>query len=166
MHFGDILDQWERSGAGAVSGKRNETGGAMPEPVHPMDAWLRINGVYDKDSEADAGPNAASERRRLRHKKPDAAIDIHGLTRDEAWEALDRFFSESRGNGLEKLLVIHGKGNHSAGEAVLKRMVREFIERCPFAGESGQGKAAGGGEGATWVLLKKVRQDDTEEALP
>jgi DNA-nicking Smr family endonuclease len=38
---------------------------------------------------------------------------------------------------------------------VLKRTVREFIERCPFAGESGQGPA--GGAGATWVLLKQAR---------
>jgi DNA-nicking Smr family endonuclease len=50
-------------------------------------------------------------------------------------------------------MIIHGKGNHSRGEAVLGRTVREFIEHCPFAGESGHGRE--GGTGTTWVLLKQ-----------
>ena len=163
MDFGDILDQWERgsSGAnkpGANTQKKNPAAQRPAAPVpqqkaNPIDVWLRINGVYDKDAETEAaGQGRAEQRRLLRAKKPDAVIDIHGLTRDEAWEALERFFGESRGRGFEKLLIIHGKGNHSRGEAVLKRSAREFIERCPWAGESGHAKA--GGSGATWVLLK------------
>jgi DNA-nicking Smr family endonuclease len=161
MDFGDILDQWERRRSGAHPG--GKTAGP-PEPApkaHPMDIWLRTassqgrSGIYDKDAEMeDEGRRSGEKRRRLRVKKADAVIDIHGLTRDEAWEALERFFDGARERGLEKLLIIHGKGNHSAGEAVLKRIVREFIERCPCAGESGQETAAGGGKGATWVLLK------------
>ena len=157
MDFADILDQWERQKPVPAKAKKAGTP-VEPSPekrANPIDLWLRINGVHDKDAEAEeAGQSGAEKRRLLRAKKPGAVIDIHGLTRDEAWEALERFFSESRGRGVEKLLIIHGKGNHSAGEAVLKRSVREFIERCPFAGESGQEKAASGGSGATWVLLK------------
>lgn len=157
MNFEDILNQWERQNA--AGGKKAKTGEAVPEPApqkkaSPMDIWLRRNGVYDKDAAMeDETRSAAGYRRRLRAKKPDAEIDIHGLIRDEAWEALQDFFDTARKDGLEKLLVIHGKGNHSSGEAVLKRTVREFIERCPFAGESGQAKGGAGG-GATWVLLK------------
>jgi DNA-nicking Smr family endonuclease len=126
MNFGDILNKWEEN-----------------------------NGIYDKDKEAgNERINPQEKRRRLKNKKPDAELDIHGLSRDEAWHALEIFFNESKGKNLEKILIIHGKGNHSTGEAVLKRIVMEFIEQCPFAGESGRGKAASGGEGATWVLLK------------
>ncbi|MDR1576202.1 MAG: Smr/MutS family protein [Treponema sp.] len=156
MNFEDILNQWERQNA--AGGKKAGAGEAVPEPAPQekagaMDIWLRRNGVYDKDATVEDDTRGAVERRRrLRAKKPDAELDIHGLTRDEAWEALQVFFDTARKEGLEKLLVIHGKGNHSSGEAVLKRTVREFIERCPFAGESGQAKAGAGG--ATWVLLK------------
>ena len=123
--------------------------------INPTDAWISKYGVYDKDAEeADKTTNAGESRRRLRNKKPDAGIDIHGLNREEAWQALETFFNESKNAGHEKILIIHGKGNHSTGDAVLKRMVPEFIERCPFAGECGRGKASEGGEGATWVLLK------------
>jgi DNA-nicking Smr family endonuclease len=118
-----------------------------------LNKWEKNNGIYDKDREAGSERISPQERRsRLKNKKPDAELDIHGFTRDEAWKALELFLADSKEKGLEKILVIHGKGNHSTGEAVLKRIVMEFIEHCPFAGESGKGKT--GGEGATWVLLK------------
>ncbi|GHV85792.1 hypothetical protein AGMMS50230_14000 [Spirochaetia bacterium] len=133
-----------------------------------LNQWDKTAGpVYDKDAELTLGAeteSAAVRRRRLLRKSPDAVIDLHGLTRDKAWDTLTVFFGDARNNALEKLLVIHGKGNHSgenesAGDTeretgVLKRTVRDFIERCPFAGESGYGNAAAGGSGSTWVLLK------------
>jgi DNA-nicking Smr family endonuclease len=163
MDFGDILDKWEQ-GKTRVDGKKkpkpqaaDSAADVAPDRVNPLDAWLRVNGVYDKDADAETGrQNAAENRRRLRSKKPDAFLDIHGLTRDEAWEALERFFSASQSRGFEKVLIIHGKGNHSRGEAVLGRTVHDFIERCPIAGENGHEKAVSGGSGATWVLLKQV----------
>ncbi|MDR2029684.1 MAG: Smr/MutS family protein [Treponema sp.] len=172
MDFGDILDEWEGQTAkspgkrGALrdlkrikkEGGHREDGAPPPEPkkVDPLTAWLRVNGVEDKDAAAEGEELSAGERRRrLLAKKPDAVIDLHGQSRDEAWEALEAFFHSSRRRGCEKVLIIHGKGNHSGGsEAVLKRMVRDFIERCPLAGESGHGSAAFGGAGSTWVLLK------------
>ena len=131
MNFGDILDKWEK--------QHNDNG----------------EEIYEKDTAKSGERSGAQEkRRRLRNKKPDAELNIHGHTRDEAWQALEVFFGEAKEKGHEKVLVIHGKGNHSPGDSVLKRVVIDFIERCPFAGESGRGKASAGGEGATWVLIK------------
>ena len=172
MDFGDILDQWDRqtgkpAGKKAVKAERGnlrslaeeDTGEAgdrsSAQRVDPLTAWLRVYGIPDKDAEiAEAAVPPAKRRRRLRTKKADATLDLHGLTGDEAWIALEEFFRAVQQQGLEKLLIIHGKGLHSEKDAVLKRIVRDFIERCPFAGESGQGEASGGGSGATWVLLK------------
>jgi DNA-nicking Smr family endonuclease len=134
MDFGKILDQWER---------------LTPAP-----------GIYSKDQEFN--PESPFERRRrLLKKRPDETIDLHGLGREEAWEALVHFFDNARERKLEKLLVIHGKGNHtvagsgSGSQGILKNTVRDFIERCPFAGESGYSSASLGGAGSTWVLLKE-----------
>jgi DNA-nicking Smr family endonuclease len=172
MDFGDILDEWERrTGRGGVSrnlkriprednpppssGNREAALSSQSKKVDPLAAWLRINGVYDKDAEAEREAISVGERRRwLLAKRPDAVLDLHGQNRDEAWETLETFFRGSRQQGFEKVLIIHGKGNHSGSEAVLKRMVRDFVERCPFAGESGHGNASFGGTGSTWVLLK------------
>jgi hypothetical protein len=173
MDFGDILDEWDRQtaaarGKKAVSRKktagggegserdgRNDSGGGSLKRTDPLTRWLRVNGVYDKDAEGESAElSPGDRRRRLLAKRPDALIDLHGLTRDEAWNSLEIFFRDSRNRGLEKILIIHGKGNHSGQEGVLKETVRTYIERCPFAGESGRGSAALGGGGATWVFLK------------
>ncbi|GHV55399.1 DNA mismatch repair protein MutS [Spirochaetia bacterium] len=179
MDFGDILDQWDNETAkpqGKKSAKNREaaakSAGHVPGPekaarqviapqIHPLTAWLGKNDIYDKDAEEPElhGGKAAEispgeKRRRLLLRKPDATIDLHGLTRDEAWTALDAFFQDAKRRSFPKLAVIHGKGNHSQGGAILKHTVREFIERCPFAGESGFCDAASGGSGTTWVLLK------------
>jgi DNA-nicking Smr family endonuclease len=137
MDFGKILNQWETQG----------------------------QQVYDKDRFEQKTETAPERRRRLLRKRPDETIDLHGLTRDEAWGRLDLFFQDAKAKGLEKVLIIHGKGNHTvetpegpepsaSAEGILKRMVQDFIEHCSFAGESGYSNAADGGTGSTWVLLK------------
>ncbi|MDR0876984.1 MAG: Smr/MutS family protein [Treponema sp.] len=180
MDFGDILEQWDKQAASQAKKTPPKETGENPSPqdtveekkVNPQDAWMRINGVFDKDAgsgmesvimegrdhSGEFSPrDAAQRRRRLLAKKPDAVLDLHGLTRDDAWDALEIFFNDGKRQGFDKLLVIHGKGNHTSGEAILARAVRDYIERCPFAGESGHGDAASGGSGATWVLLKDYR---------
>ena len=140
MNFGDILEKWEKR---------------------------TVKGAYDKDAVYDREENTGrtlyrGERRsRLLRKTPDACIDLHGLTGDEAWAALETFFENSRKKGCEKLLIIHGKGNHQVNgdpcqsEGVLRELSRRFIEICAFAGESGHSSAREGGTGATWVILKE-----------
>lgn len=180
MDFGDILDEWDRETA-KPRGKKNikadekkraarevnagSSGNASDTSrddtssrrANPMDVWLRRYGTVNKDSmlEAEeAKESKAEERRRLRAMKCEATIDLHGLTRDEAWMRLESFFSDSVRRGLKKVLIIHGKGVHSADDPILSRMVRLFLEQNPHAGESGASERASGGTGSTWVLLK------------
>jgi DNA-nicking Smr family endonuclease len=136
-NFGDILNKWENG----ISQK------------NAMYKSLQNNKIYDKDAYMTETPRGGN-RKRLINSKPDAVLDIHGLTEDSAWLSLDQFFTEAQSNGYEKLRIIHGKGNRSQGEPVLINTVRKYIEKCPFAGESGYEKAINGGTGATWVLLK------------
>jgi DNA-nicking Smr family endonuclease len=142
VDFKDILDEWER---------RNPQSGKGPS----------------KDADPGNSRAPGEKRRRLLAKKPDAVLDLHGLTRDEAWSALDMFFEDARNRGFEKVLIVHGKGNHAAGKTVpsatgsapppspLKTLVRTFLERCPLAGENGYGSSREGGSGATWVLIRR-----------
>jgi DNA-nicking Smr family endonuclease len=170
VDFGDILEQWDHE-TSIPQGKkaaRDKSGGgrktarlqATVPRIHPLTNWLENNEVYDKDAAepelhgGKAAVSAGEKRRRLLLRKPDATIDLHGLTRDEAWTALEAFFQDARARGFCKVIIIHGKGNHSQGGAILRHAVRDFVERCSFAGESGYGSASFGGSGATWVLLK------------
>jgi DNA-nicking Smr family endonuclease len=140
VNFGDILDKWEQ---GQPSSQKDS-----------MQIWLDKNTIYDKDADAQKAQVPGEHRRRLFRIQPDDIIDIHGATGEKARLLLENFFSNAKDNGYEKLRIIHGKGNRSQGEAVLGKTVREFIEHCPFAGESGYEKATNGGTGATWVFLK------------
>ncbi len=184
MDFGDILGEWERSTAKPYGKKRmaqesrqerqdqrdqldrgerppSGTPSAKPareEPrANPIDVWLRRNGVQDKDTvlgESGEPESPADRRRRLHALRPEATLDLHGLTRDDAWARLEAFFADCRRRGLSKVLIIHGKGTHSESDPVLKGVVRLFLERNPHAGESGHSTHGEGGSGSTWVILK------------
>ena len=150
MDFGEILDKWE--------GRKPEFRGEVPganSKKSAMELWLQKNEIYDKDANEEKNPGHGENKKRLLNKKPDAVVDIHGLTSEEAWLSLEQFFENAKTNDYKKLRIIHGKGNHTQGDAVLKATVRKFIEQCNFAGESGYEKSENGGSGATWVLLKK-----------
>jgi len=145
MDFGKILDKWE---------KQNPKTGVDNKSIY--DKYEKPDEEQDDSGEAGF---RGQRRSRLLKKKPDASIDLHGLNSGEAWTAMETFFNSSRAEGHEKLLIIHGKGNHKSGEGVsvnlLKDITKRFIEYCKFAGESGHCHTKDGGSGATWVILKE-----------
>jgi DNA-nicking Smr family endonuclease len=54
-------------------------------------------------------------------------LDLHGLTREEALEALPGFLLSARKMGQKAVLVITGKGNHSPEEPVLHQAVASWL---------------------------------------
>jgi DNA-nicking Smr family endonuclease len=54
-------------------------------------------------------------------------LDLHGLTREEALDALRRFLVSARKRGQRAVLVITGKGNHSSEEPVLHQAVASWL---------------------------------------
>lgn len=130
--------------------------------VNPMDLWLRRYGVVDKDSLAhEQEERERSQNREYLKRLPiGARIDLHGLTRDEAWERLDTFIGDCSRRGIQKVLIVHGKGHHSKEQSdvsVLSAMVRTFVELDRRLGASGHPDKKLGGSGATWVIIKKNR---------
>jgi DNA-nicking Smr family endonuclease len=88
-----------------------------------------------------------------------AHLDLHGMTRDEAHHALERFVLGARARGLRCVLVVHGRGLNSKDHiAVLKLSVAAWLQR----GRIGRAVLAyatarphDGGAGAVYVLLRK-----------
>lgn len=128
--------------------------------VNPMELWLRRHGVVDKDALAqEAEERERNQSREYLKKLPiGARIDLHGLTRDEAWERLDSFVADCSRRGIQKVLIVHGKGHHSkerSDVSILSAVVRTFIELDRRLGASGHPDKRLGGSGATWVIIKK-----------
>lgn len=97
-----------------------------------------------------------------------ARIDLHGLTRNEAWARLDNFVSDCCRRGLKKILIVHGKGSHSKEKSdvsILSAMVRNFIELDSRLGASGHPDKKLGGSGATWVIIKNEIKTCNNEGI-
>ena len=125
--------------------------------INPMELWLRRYGTVDKDSLLEESEESARMENRefLKTMRAEDKIDLHGLTRDEAWAKLEAFVNRCVRDGLKKIEIIHGKGIHSHGsDPVLGQMVRTFIEQNKHMGTSGHNDRNHGGSGVTWVLLK------------
>ncbi|WP_298432935.1 Smr/MutS family protein [Geobacter sp.] len=89
-------------------------------------------------------------------------LDLHGLTRDEALQALERFVASAHRHGEKAVVIITGKGNNSPGEPVLQGAVVGWLR------EKGKGMVAEfapaprdlGGSGALVVFLRRPAQKE------
>lgn len=90
----------------------------------------------------------------------DLRLDLHGLVAAEARRALRAELERASKAGLRCLLVIHGRGLHSEGFALLREGVMEWLTAPPLAGlvmAFASARPEHGGSGATYVLLRRAR---------
>jgi DNA-nicking Smr family endonuclease len=81
-------------------------------------------------------------------------LDLHGLRRDDAREALSSFIREAHKHGIRCVRVVHGKGLGSPGKApILKSRVHSWLVQKKEVLAFVQAKPADGGAGALMVLL-------------
>jgi DNA-nicking Smr family endonuclease len=81
-------------------------------------------------------------------------LDLHGLRRDDAREALGQFIREAHKHGIRCVRIIHGKGLGSPGKApILKSRVHSWLVQKQEVLAFVQAKPADGGGGALMVLL-------------
>jgi DNA-nicking Smr family endonuclease len=81
-------------------------------------------------------------------------LDLHGLRRDDAREALSLFIREAHQQGIRCVRVVHGKGLGSPGKApILKSRVHSWLVQKNEVLAFVQAKPADGGAGALVVLL-------------
>ena len=84
-----------------------------------------------------------------------AELDLHGLTTDEAHDALSDFIVNARARRYRCVRVIHGKGLSSpAKEPVLKGKVRRWLAHWDEVLAYAEAPQHAGGGGAVLILLK------------
>jgi len=82
-------------------------------------------------------------------------LDLHGLRRDDARNAIGEFLRKASQRNYRCVCVIHGRGFGSrGGEPVLKSMVHSWLVQTDGVIAFTQAHAAEGGEGALMVLLR------------
>ena len=88
---------------------------------------------------------------------PDAELDLHGKTREEAIMMVQNFVMTCHANQLRTALIITGKGLHSGNQGpVLKREVQLWLERNgkQYISDFHTAPARFGGSGAIWLNIK------------
>ena len=103
----------------------------------------------------DSGIQKKLERRIRQGQLPvDDRIDLHGHTQKEAHAILEEFLQNAIAAQFKLLVIVHGKGNRSDGEAVLRSLVRHWLAQqssvlgwCPAQPKHG-------GDGASYVYLR------------
>ena len=104
------------------------------------------------------------------HRQKVRTIDLHGYTLDQANQKISDFISQSYIAGINKLIVVTGKGLHSENEknpyvskdlSILKHSVPEFIKNdknlMNKIYEFSEAKIEDGGSGAFYIFLKKPK---------
>jgi len=129
-------------------------------PIEPI--------VFERfdQGEGHAGSAPGVDRKHLRKLRSgkleiEARIDLHGLTAREAQVEVQRFIAESWECGRRYVLIVHGRGQHSEGEAVLKAQLPTWLAQPPAGPQILAFSTAiprDGGFGATYVLLRRHRR--------
>ena len=96
------------------------------------------------------------------------SIDLHGYSLDNANQIVEEFILKSYSEGINKLIIVTGKGLHSQNEknpyvskdlGILKYSVPEYIknnkELMNLINDIQNAKINEGGSGALYIMLKK-----------
>jgi len=130
-------------------------------------------------AERKAPPSLAPLERRLRqklargHAAPDAAIDLHGMRRHEAFAALREFLTREQIDGARLVLVVTGKGERAApAEAtpgILRNSVPNWLRSAEYRSivlGFEEASRSHGGAGALYVRLRRRDRAARGESLP
>ena len=139
---------------------------APPPGSDPEDEFRAAVGRLDvtfsddfPESPAEELPRAAPRRmRQLKRGRilPEATLDLHGLYREPALEKVRWFLKDAAFHGHRTLLIVTGRGQHSAEGPVLREAVARYLreQSGKLVIEWGVAPPRLGGDGALVVFLR------------
>lgn len=94
-----------------------------------MVKWMSSHEISLTDKfNLEKAPRQKKTKRKASAREPEAVLDLHGLTLEEASKEIQSFIMGAKLRGYFMVKIIHGKGIHSPGEAKLKNFVRTFLD--------------------------------------
>jgi DNA-nicking Smr family endonuclease len=159
----------ERASKGQGAAGKPEMRPSQLPPVAREDceraAFLDAVGTVDKlfiDEWPEEQPAKRAVPRRMKQVergqlKPEAELDLHGLTVDEASAKVGYFLRDVSYQGFQTVLIITGKGLHSSDGPVLRQAVEKLLNnQREQVLEWGIAPRRYGGGGALIVFLRQV----------
>ena len=147
--------------ARAVLSPEEETAAVLRESLSDL---FDVEGMLDEDpalsySRDGVGPDVVKKLRK-RHWPIQDELDLHGLTRDCARDAVTDFLHRANRRGVRCVRIIHGIGYGSPrGEPVLRGVVHSWlVQKNEVIAFCAAGRSDGG-HGALVVLLRPALID-------
>jgi DNA-nicking Smr family endonuclease len=84
----------------------------------------------------------------------EARLDLHGLTRQEAQQKLQKFVALAHHDQLSWVLVITGKG-HPDNPHTLRKLLPQWLDLMPLVTGYTTAKDQHGGQGAYYIRIKR-----------
>lgn len=144
----------------ALSGAE-ETAAVLRESLSDQ---FDVEGLLDEDpsmsySRDGVGPDVVRKLRK-RHWPIQDELDLHGLTRDGARDAVTDFLHRANRRGVRCVRIIHGVGHGSPkGEPVLRSIVHSWlVQKNEVVAFCAAGRSEGG-HGALIALLRPALHD-------
>jgi len=133
-----------------------------------LDAIGSMEKVFKEEPSADSPANCAVPRRIKQMErgllKPEAELDLHGMTVDEATVKVPFFLQNAIFQGFSTVLLITGKGLHSQDGPVLRSAMQSLLsKKSEQVVEWGVAPRRYGGAGALVAFLRQSGQKKTEE---
>ena len=123
---------------------------ATPTPPSPKNFLPLATGRYGRTLDK-------LKRGKLR---PQARLDLHGMTQNEAHRALVSFMADAQAEGKRCVLVVTGRGRLSEGGGVLRNQTPNWLNAPAIRSRLlafATAQPRDGGSGALYVLLRRVR---------
>lgn len=137
----------------------------VPGPSSARPAALAPHQESDRERDRERGAGAGIDRRthdRFRRGRMaiEGRLDLHGMTRERAHQALSLFLHRGHERGARCLLVVTGKGRGRDGGGVLRRDVPIWLGQGGLKGlvlAVSPARPHDGGDGALYILLRRRR---------
>ncbi len=122
--------------------------------------------IREQVAEAPLRMDAKAHKRMIRGKlRPEAKLDLHGMTLDTAHPALIGFILSAQGAGKRLVIVVTGKGKARPDEGpiptrfgILRHQVPQWLRMAPLSGavlQVTEAHRSHGGGGAYYVYLRR-----------
>jgi DNA-nicking Smr family endonuclease len=149
----------EAASAPAVKKAAKAAAPAAPAPKQPPPAPAKPHELTHGLSH---GIDRRQAERFRKGKLPiEGKIDLHGRTQQNAHDDLLAFLKRAHASGKRTLLVVTGKGMTTSKTGVLRQAVPRWLNEPSFRSlvlAFDYAEPQHGGEGALYVLLKRVRE--------
>ncbi len=140
--IGSMKMRARRADVAAIVISANPSGN--PISPTPMERATRQRNITVRAAELDAG------RRSELNAALRTEINVIGLTADHAGDEVEKFIDQSFLQGLQRVRIVHG-----TGMGVLRRTLRESLNKHPHVATVTEADQYEGGQGATIVELRQ-----------